>query len=201
VRTPWQILEDFTTIAVVGASRHEDKAAYAVPLQMKLHGWHVIPVNPSGVEIWGERCYPTLADVPEPVELVNVFRPSDPPTKRPKWSARRSRSVPRRCGCSSASCRRRAATLRSKPASTTSRISASRSNGHSGWPVGPPIRPAVLDRLGRSERRARQSLYSLSRPREMIVFWISEVPSPMSRNGASRMRRSISYSLENPYPP
>jgi predicted CoA-binding protein len=77
VRTPWQILEDFTTIAVVGASRHEDKAAYAVPLQMKLHGWHVIPVNPSGAEIWGERCYPTLADVPEPVELVNVFRPSD----------------------------------------------------------------------------------------------------------------------------
>src|SRR6266545_2641402 len=38
--------------------------------------------------------------------------------------------------------------------------------------------------------------YSRSRPREMIVFWISEVPSPMSRNGASRMSRSISYSLE-----
>ena len=38
--------------------------------------------------------------------------------------------------------------------------------------------------------------YSRSNPREMIVFWISDVPSPMSRNGASRMRRSISYSLE-----
>ena len=38
--------------------------------------------------------------------------------------------------------------------------------------------------------------YSLSRPRLMIVFWISLVPSPMSRNGASRMSRSISYSLE-----
>ena len=40
--------------------------------------------------------------------------------------------------------------------------------------------------------------YSLSNPRLMIVFWISEVPSPMSGNGASRMRRSISYSLEYP---
>ena len=42
----------------------------------------------------------------------------------------------------------------------------------------------------------RLSAYSLSRPRLMIVFWISLVPSPMSRNGASRMSRSISYSLE-----
>ena len=42
----------------------------------------------------------------------------------------------------------------------------------------------------------RLSAYVLSRPRLMIVFWISLVPSPMSRNGASRMSRSISYSLE-----
>jgi predicted CoA-binding protein len=76
VRTPRQILEESSTIAVVGASRHEEKAAYAVPLQLKLHGWRVIPVNPYADQIWGERCYPTLADVPEPVDLVNVFRPS-----------------------------------------------------------------------------------------------------------------------------
>jgi uncharacterized protein len=76
VRTPRQILEQSNTIAVVGASRHEEKAAYAVPLQLKLHGWRVIPVNPYADEIWGERCYPTLADVPEPVDMVDVFRPS-----------------------------------------------------------------------------------------------------------------------------
>ena len=76
MRTPRQILEQSNTIAVVGASRHEEKAAYAVPLQLKLHGWRVIPVNPYADEIWGERCYPTLADIPEPVDMVDVFRPS-----------------------------------------------------------------------------------------------------------------------------
>jgi uncharacterized protein len=64
------------TIAVVGASRHEEKAAYAVPLQLKLHGWRVIPVNPYADMIWGERCYSRLADVPELIDLVNIFRPS-----------------------------------------------------------------------------------------------------------------------------
>jgi uncharacterized protein len=77
VRTPRQILEESTTIAVVGASRREEKAAYAVPLQLKLHGWHVIPVNPYADQIWGETCYAKLADIPEPVDLVNVFRPSE----------------------------------------------------------------------------------------------------------------------------
>lgn len=77
VRGPKQILEESTTIAVVGASRHPEKAAYAVPLQLRLHGWHVIPVNPKAETIWGERCYATLAEIPEPVDLVNVFRPSE----------------------------------------------------------------------------------------------------------------------------
>jgi predicted CoA-binding protein len=77
VRTPRQVLDESTTIAVVGASRHEEKAAYAVPLQLKLYGWDIIPVNPYAEEIWGERCYPTLADVPRSVDLVNVFRPSE----------------------------------------------------------------------------------------------------------------------------
>ena len=76
MRTPEQILSDSPTIAVVGASRHEGKPAYSVPLQMLRHGWRVIPVNPYATEIWGQVCYPTLADIPEPVDLVNVFRPS-----------------------------------------------------------------------------------------------------------------------------
>ena len=77
MRGPRQILEESTTIAVVGASRHEHKAAYAVPLQLRLHGWRVIPVNPYAEQIWGEPCYPTLADVPELIDLVDVFRPSE----------------------------------------------------------------------------------------------------------------------------
>jgi hypothetical protein len=76
VRTPEQILRDSATIAVVGASRHPDKTAYTVPLQMLRHGWRVIPVNPLADEIWGQTCYPTLAAIREPVDLVNVFRPS-----------------------------------------------------------------------------------------------------------------------------
>jgi uncharacterized protein len=77
MRTAVEILQDSTTIAVVGASRHEEKSAYSVPLQLKLHGWHVIPVNPYAERIWDEPCYATLADVPVPVDLVNVFRPSE----------------------------------------------------------------------------------------------------------------------------
>jgi uncharacterized protein len=80
VRTPAEILRDSSTIAVVGASRHKDKTAYAVPLQLKLHGWQVIPVNPYADEIWGVRCYATLAHVPVPIDLVNVFRPSEQAT-------------------------------------------------------------------------------------------------------------------------
>lgn len=76
MRTPRQILDESTTIAVVGASRSPDKAAYSVPLQLKLHGWRIIPVNPFAEEAFGERAYPTLADVPGAVDLVNVFRPS-----------------------------------------------------------------------------------------------------------------------------
>lgn len=77
VRTPREILEDATTIAVVGASRNEDKVAHTVPRQLKRHGWRVIPVNPYADEIWGERCYRTLAEIDEPIDMVNVFRPSD----------------------------------------------------------------------------------------------------------------------------
>jgi predicted CoA-binding protein len=77
VRTPRQILEDSTTIAVVGASRDPGKSAYSVPHQMQLHGWRIIPVNPFADELFGEKVYRTLADIPGPVDMVDVFRPSD----------------------------------------------------------------------------------------------------------------------------
>ncbi len=77
---PADVLSTVTTIAVVGASRDPSKVAHSVPLSMLRHGWRVIPVNPHADEVWGERCYRSLADIPEPVDLVNVFRPSDQAT-------------------------------------------------------------------------------------------------------------------------
>ncbi|MFC4020748.1 CoA-binding protein [Micromonospora sp. GCM10011542] len=76
MRTAQQILSEAAVIAVVGASRDPDKSAHSVPLQMQRHGWRIIPVNPYVDELFGERAYPTLADIPHPVDLVNVFRPA-----------------------------------------------------------------------------------------------------------------------------
>lgn len=76
MRTPEQILAESVTIAVVGASRYEEKEAGAVPRQMARHGWHVVPVNPSVDELWGVQCYHALGDIPFAIDLVNVFRPA-----------------------------------------------------------------------------------------------------------------------------
>ena len=64
-------------VAVVGASRNIDKSAHAIPRQLQMFGFRIIPVNPFADSILGERTYPTLADIPEKVDLVNVFRPSE----------------------------------------------------------------------------------------------------------------------------
>jgi hypothetical protein len=76
-RTPKEILEQSATIAVVGASRDPAKSAHSVPRQMQLHGWRIIPVNPFTDEVLGEPAHRTLADIPEPVDIVDVFRPSE----------------------------------------------------------------------------------------------------------------------------
>ncbi|WP_308297428.1 CoA-binding protein [Tsukamurella paurometabola] len=72
-----KILRDYDTITVVGASADPAKAAHDVPAYMQNRGWRIIPVNPHADEILGERVYRTLADVPEQVGLVDVFRPSE----------------------------------------------------------------------------------------------------------------------------
>lgn len=77
MRTPQQILADAAVIAVVGASRDQQKPAHTVPLQLQQHGWRIIPINPAVEELFGERAYPSLADLPHPVDLVDVFRPAD----------------------------------------------------------------------------------------------------------------------------
>lgn len=71
-----EILEEYRTIAVVGCSRDLDKDAYRVPKYLKEHGYRVIPINPFAEELLGEKSYKTLSEVKEPVEIVEVFRPS-----------------------------------------------------------------------------------------------------------------------------
>ncbi|MBV9291863.1 MAG: CoA-binding protein [Frankiales bacterium] len=71
-----RILEEFETFAVVGLSADPTKAAHSVPAAMRAYGWRMIPVNPHADRLLGEKVYRRLADIPDPVEVVNVFRPS-----------------------------------------------------------------------------------------------------------------------------
>jgi predicted CoA-binding protein len=72
-----RVLHTSTTIAIVGLSNNELRASYFVGYYLKRHGYTVIPVNPRETEILGERSYPSLGDVPVPVDIVNVFRAPD----------------------------------------------------------------------------------------------------------------------------
>src|SRR6478672_9246356 len=69
-----QLLTDATTIAVVGASANPDKASHGIMQKLQRAGYRVIPVNPRETEILGERSYPSLIDVPERIDIVDVFR-------------------------------------------------------------------------------------------------------------------------------
>lgn len=71
------IYEQTKTIAVVGASGDEMKAAHTIPRYLQREGFRIIPVNPKGGEILGEKVYERLEDIPEPVDVVDVFRPSE----------------------------------------------------------------------------------------------------------------------------
>jgi predicted CoA-binding protein len=69
-----RVLNTARTVAVVGLSGNELRASYFVGYYLKRHGFQVIPVNPRESTILGETSYPTLADVPVPIDIVNVFR-------------------------------------------------------------------------------------------------------------------------------
>jgi predicted CoA-binding protein len=71
------ILNKYRTIAVVGISPNPARPSYGVSDYMKRSGYRIIPVNPGHAEVLGEKCYRSLDDVPEPVEIVNVFRRSE----------------------------------------------------------------------------------------------------------------------------
>jgi hypothetical protein len=72
-----RIYADSKTIAVVGASPDPAKRAHVVPAYLQEQGYRIIPVNPNHEEVLGEIAYPTLLDIPEPVDVVDVFRPAD----------------------------------------------------------------------------------------------------------------------------
>ncbi|KAB2866319.1 MAG: CoA-binding protein [Anaerolineae bacterium] len=64
-------------IAVVGHSDNPGRTSYQIAQYLKRAGYKVYPVNPTVSEIDGEKCYPDLASVPEPIDIVNVFRRSE----------------------------------------------------------------------------------------------------------------------------
>jgi predicted CoA-binding protein len=71
-----QILDECKTIAVVGLSSNPMRPSNNVSDFMQRNGYRIIPVNPNETEVLGERAYPTLADVPEKIDLVDIFRRS-----------------------------------------------------------------------------------------------------------------------------
>lgn len=65
------------SIAVVGLSPDPDRPSYSVSLYMQRAGYRIVPVRPGGGEILGEKAYDKLADIPFPVDVVDVFRASE----------------------------------------------------------------------------------------------------------------------------
>jgi predicted CoA-binding protein len=71
-----RVLEDCKTIAVVGLSSDPNRPSHGVASYMRRRGYKVIPVNPNESEVFGDKAYPSLADVPEQIDLVDIFRRS-----------------------------------------------------------------------------------------------------------------------------
>ena len=71
-----RILKEYKTIAVVGLSGNWNRPSHFAAKYMKAHGYKIIPVNPGYEEILGEKCYPSLLEIPEPVDIVDIFRRS-----------------------------------------------------------------------------------------------------------------------------
>jgi len=71
------ILESYRTVAVVGLSGNPDKASYRVANYLQSVGYRIIPINPFVDEVLGEKSYKSLLDVPEAIEVVDIFRPAE----------------------------------------------------------------------------------------------------------------------------
>jgi predicted CoA-binding protein len=69
-----EILRQYRVVAVVGLSADPGRPSYQVAQYLKEHGYRIVPVNPGCAEVLGEKCYPSLKEVPFPVEVVDIFR-------------------------------------------------------------------------------------------------------------------------------
>jgi predicted CoA-binding protein len=72
-----QLLQQTKNIAVVGLSDNPDRISYMVSEAMQNKGYRIIPVNPNAETILGEKCYASLEEIPEKIDIVNVFRRSE----------------------------------------------------------------------------------------------------------------------------
>ena len=77
MRSPRDILASARTIAVVGASDDPAKPGHRIPAALRRRGWQIVPVNPNDTVVLGEMTYPSISALPEGVDVVEVFRPSD----------------------------------------------------------------------------------------------------------------------------
>jgi predicted CoA-binding protein len=71
------LLSEAKTIAVVGLSDNPARTSYAVSEEMQSLGYRILPVNPNAKEVLGEKSYPSLLDLNESVDIVNIFRRSE----------------------------------------------------------------------------------------------------------------------------
>jgi predicted CoA-binding protein len=72
-----ELLRTARTIAVVGLSQKQYRASYGVSEYLQSAGYRIIPVNPNLTEVLGEKAYPTLEDVPQKIDIVDIFRRSE----------------------------------------------------------------------------------------------------------------------------
>jgi predicted CoA-binding protein len=77
MRTPEQILSETKTIALVGASPNPARPSHSVMRYLLAQGYRVIPVRPLDLEVLGMPCVASLAEIEEPIDLVDVFRRED----------------------------------------------------------------------------------------------------------------------------
>lgn len=77
ISTLRRILRECRSIAVVGLSAEWHRPSFFAAKYMQQHGYRIVPVNPRYAEVLGERCYASLADIPHPVDMVDVFRRAD----------------------------------------------------------------------------------------------------------------------------
>ncbi len=72
-----RILDESLTIAVVGLSSNPYRPSYGVAQYLQRSGYRIIPVNPNEIEVLGQPAFPTLTEIPEQFDLVNIFRRSE----------------------------------------------------------------------------------------------------------------------------